>query len=186
MEEAHFKRKTKQTKHGLRCKKHPGYAVKRPPQYNKAYPTGCPVCITLWEKFAPEEPEVVEVEVVEDGNGKDTKFKEGPANPKWKQKVDPDDPINKIIDKYTNGGERIISEIARIAGTHPTHTLNYKGVNYKDKFQANKWLAERKWGPAVDPYSDKVVGNQILIVSPGEVNFVDYKKGVVKELEGPK
>lgn len=186
MDEATLNRKTKETKNGLRCRKHPGYAVKGPPQYTKAYPTGCPVCIALWEKYAPEEPEVPEViepEIVEEPI--DPRFKEGPENPNWKKKVDDDDPIWEIVRKYTQGGEKIVAEVAKIAGIHPTSTLNCKGVNYKDKFQALKWLKDVGWGPNIDPESDKVAGIQIAIINLGEGSFVDYKKNVIKELGAP-
>jgi hypothetical protein len=134
-------------------------------------------------KEAPE-PEIVVPEIVDDnGNGKETQFKPGPENPNWKSKVDPDDPIHEMIRKYTKGGESIVSEICKIAGVHPTHTLNLKGVAYRDKIQALKWLADRGWGPVVDPDQEGRGGLQINILNIGEGSFTEYTKMVQGDLQ---
>ncbi len=183
-----FKRKTKQTKNGLRCRSHPGYQVKAPPQTTKAYPTGCPFCIALWEKHCEEAPEVevlevVEVEVVDDDNGNHL-FKPGPEHPNWKQKVDPNDPIWEIVRKYTKGGESLVNRLCKIAQIHPTPTLQCKGVSYKDQLAAMKFLKDMGWGPSQDPDSDKVAGVNIYIGVMGEGTHVEYKQQFVKQIEG--
>jgi hypothetical protein len=182
MDPERFKRKTKETKAGRRCRKHPGYAVTGQPQSTKAYVNGCPVC---WELFntKEEEPEAVEVSVVEDDNGNsnvETQFKPGPEHPNWKKKVEPDDPIHEMVRKYTKGGETIIAEICKIAGVHPTHTLNFKNVANRDKFQALKWLRENRDPPAVEEGSG---GNLVVLLNLGDGSFTEYTKQIQQELK---
>ena len=179
-------KKTKTIKGDLRCRKHPGYAVKAPPQGNKAFPTGCPVCIALWETFLKEapKPEIVTPEVVDDnGNGDEYEgFKSGPENPNWSGKVDPDDPIHLMIRKYTRGGEAIVREVCKIAGVLGSNQ-NLKGVAYRDKIQALKWLADRGWGPVIDPDAEGRGGLQINILNIGEGTFQDYTAMVQSQLK---
>lgn len=188
MDPKKLEKKTRLTPQGQRCRKHPGYAVKSVPQGNKAFPAGCPVCIELWELYLKEapEPEIVVPEIVDDDNGNGseaTQFKEGPEHPKWKSKVDPNDPIHEMIRKYTRGGESIVAEICKIAGVHPRRPSNLKGVAYRDKIQALKWLADRGWGPVIDPDQEGRGGIQINILNIGEGSFQEYSNMVQGELK---
>lgn len=181
-----LKRKTKETKHGTRCRKHPNYSFTAEPRPTKAYPAGCAVCHLLWRKHLETVPVVVP-ELMDDDNGnkktsEDTQFQPGPLNPNWKDKVgevDADDPIRDIVRKYTRGGESIVSEVCKIAGVHPTHTLNLKQVAVRDKLAALKWLDERGY-PQVKEVIDQSV--KVLLVNLGDGTFQDYTKIVQQEL----
>ncbi len=182
-----LKRKTRETKHGLRCRKHPGYSFKEEPRPTTAYPAGCAVCDILWKKHLETVPVVVP-ELMDDDNGnkkssEDTQFQPGPLHPNWKDKVgevDADDPIQDIVRKYTRGGESIVSEICKIAGVHPTHTLNLKQVAVRDRFAALKWLDDRGY-PRVEEEKDQ--GIKVLLINLGDGSFQNYTNIVQRELK---
>jgi hypothetical protein len=185
MDPERFKRKTKETKNGVRCKKHPKYVYTTEPRPTKAYPAGCEICWHLWN--TNQETKLVVPEVLEDddnGNGnEDTQFKPGPLHPNWKDKVgevDSDDPIRDIVRKYTRGGESIVAEISKIAGVHPTHTLNLKQVAVRDRFAALKWLDERGY-PRVE--EEKDTSTKVYILALGEGTFQEYSRQIQNEMK---
>ncbi len=188
MDPERLKRKTRETKHGTRCRKHPNYSFTAEPRPTKAYQAGCDVCWILWAKHLETVPAVVPEVMDDNGNGKkkgneDTQFQPGPLNPNWKDKVgevDSEDPIRDIVRKYTLGGESIVSEICKIAGVHPTLSSNLKKVAVRDRFAALKWLDERGY-PQVQEEVDR--GITINILNLGDGTFQTYSRQIQHELK---